>query len=126
KRRSHRVHTIMIANCGQLPGGLRFLPQAKINDGLLDIVVLQTQGFFGWFQLAWQMIWQNGIRRQDSAGKKIRENDSELRTLDYLTGASIKLLPAEPMPFELDGDEFGTVERMHCWVEPGGLRVMVR
>ena len=125
KKRSHRVHTIMIANCGELPGGLRFLPEARIDDGLLDIVVLRAEGFIGWWQVTWQMIWQNGIRRRHIAGKKIRENDNERRTVNYLTGDSIKLLPSVPSPIELDGDELGTVERMHCWVEPGALTVMV-
>src|SRR5690606_11577775 len=115
KKRSHRVHSIMVANCGQLPGGIRFLPEAKIDDGLFDIVVLRPKGFPGWVQVSWQMIWQNGIRRRHSAGKKIQENDSTRRTLIYLTGDSIKLLPNVPMPIELDGDEFGIVERMHCW-----------
>lgn len=125
KKRSHRVHTIMIANCGELPGGLRFLPEARINDGLLDIVVLRAEGFIGWWQVTWQMIWQNGFRRQHTAGKKIRENDNERRTVNYLTGDSIKLLPSVPSPIELDGDVLGTVERMHCWVEHGALTVMV-
>ena len=45
--RSVNVHTIIIGNCGKLPGGILLLPDAKPDDGVLDFVALRPRGPLG-------------------------------------------------------------------------------
>ena len=42
----------MIANCGELTAGMDFIPEARIDDGELDIVVLSPRNAVGWLRIA--------------------------------------------------------------------------
>ncbi|GMA29141.1 diacylglycerol/lipid kinase family protein [Arenivirga flava] len=45
--RSMRVHTVLLGNCGLLPGGILLMPDARPDDGILDIVALRPEGRSG-------------------------------------------------------------------------------
>ena len=43
-----RAHTIIVGNCGSLPANILLLPDAAIDDGVLDVVILKPQSAAGW------------------------------------------------------------------------------
>src|SRR5699024_9464461 len=45
--RVSRVHTLLIGNCGDLPANVVLLPDAEIDDGILDVVFLRPDGPIG-------------------------------------------------------------------------------
>jgi hypothetical protein len=47
RSRSARAHTIIVGNCGTLTGSMLLLPAAKVDDGVLDVVMLRPKGRFG-------------------------------------------------------------------------------
>jgi diacylglycerol kinase (ATP) len=119
------AHTILIGNCGSLPGGILLLPEAKPDDGLLDIAALTPRGALGWL-LVWRKIaWENGVLRRSAAGRKIIELTADTKDLVYLRGRELSITVESPQGFQLDGDEFGEVQRVHTWVDAGALLVKV-
>ncbi|THG29368.1 diacylglycerol/lipid kinase family protein [Naasia lichenicola] len=123
--RQLRVNTILIGNCGSLPPNILLLPEAAIDDGLFDIVALRPDGFFGWMQIWVKIVWENGVLRRSSVGRKLMSFTREVRTLRYLKGREIVIRPEEPQEFQLDGDTFGQVKAVRSWVDPLALKVMI-
>ncbi|WP_174776284.1 MULTISPECIES: diacylglycerol kinase family protein [unclassified Cryobacterium] len=121
------VSTILIANCGVLPGNIQFLPDALLDDGVLDIAVLQPKGVLGWLMIWRRVTWQNGVLRRSAVGRRIIEltdTDSE-RAMTTLVGTDIRIVPDHPQQFELDGDEFGLVTSVFLRADAGALLVRV-
>lgn len=125
--RTAHVSTILIANCGSLPGNIQVMPDAKIDDGLLDIAVLQPKTLLGWLMIWRAVTWENRVLRRTALGRKIVKHTGTGRTntLTYLRGARVRLAVETPQPFELDGDPFGDVRAVELTVEPNGLLVKV-
>ena len=80
------MHTILVGNCGLLPGNVLLLPEADVDDGLFDIVTLRPEGFGGWAQIWLKIFWENGVLRRSSVGRKLVARSREVRTLRYLRG----------------------------------------
>ena len=121
------VSTILIANCGLLPGNIQFLPDAIIDDGILDIAVLQPKGVVGWLKIWRRVTWQNGVLRRSAVGRRIielTEADDE-RTMTTLVGSDIRIVADKPQEFELDGDEFGLVRSVFLRADRRALLVRV-
>ena len=49
---THRARTVVVGNVGYLQAGMPLLPDAAIDDGLLDVVLLHPQRFLSWIPLA--------------------------------------------------------------------------
>jgi diacylglycerol kinase (ATP) len=123
--RSSSAHTVIIGNCGLLPGNLLLMPDAKPDDGLLDIAVLRPQGPFGWLKVWNKVAWENGVLRKSAIGRSIIDLSRDVKDVTYLTGKDLHLTVDEPEQFQLDGDEFGEAKSVHAWVSPGALDVKV-
>jgi diacylglycerol kinase family enzyme len=111
EERSAHVSTILVANCGSLPGAIELIPDAILDDGRLDIAVMQPKTLLGWLAIWRRVTWENRVLRRTSLGRSIiRMTDRGQRTeLIYLRGATVHLSVSAPQPVELDGDEFGEV-----------------
>ncbi|GAA2224044.1 diacylglycerol kinase family protein [Herbiconiux moechotypicola] len=123
--RSVRAHTIMVGNCGSLPANILLLPEAAVDDGVFDIVVLRPEGFVGWVQIMVKVFWENGVLRRNTVGRKLMGLTKEVRALNYLKGRELVLKLQRPEEIELDGDPFGEAVAVKTWVDPGALTVRV-
>jgi diacylglycerol kinase family enzyme len=123
--RNLRVNTMLIGNCGLLTGNILLLPDAVVDDGVFDIVALRPEGLFGWIQILVKVVWENGVLRRSTLGRKILANTKEVRTLRYLRGRQIVIRPDDPRPVQLDGDAFGRIVRLRAHVEELGLGVRI-
>ncbi|MCS5733684.1 diacylglycerol/lipid kinase family protein [Herbiconiux daphne] len=121
--RSVRAHTIMIGNCGSLPANILLLPDAAVDDGEFDIVLLRPEGFVGWVQIMAKIFWENGVLRRTAVGRRLMGTDKEVRALNYLKGKELVMRLSRPEEIELDGDGFGTAIAVKTWVDPGALIV---
>jgi diacylglycerol kinase (ATP) len=123
--RAMRAHTVLIGNCGSLPANILLLPEAAVDDGIFDIVALRPEGFFGWIQIWIKIVWENGVLRRSTVGRKLMSLTKEVRTLRYLKGKKLVMKLDHPEEYELDGDPFGQAVALKAWVEPLALTVRV-
>ncbi|MVA75375.1 diacylglycerol kinase [Auraticoccus sp. F435] len=125
ERVTRRVHTLLVGNCGTLPGNIVLLPEADITDGRFDIVMMRPRGPFGWLQIWSKIVVENGILHRSEVGRRIQGATREVRALRYQTAREVSVQLREPEPVELDGDAFGEVVGFDLEVRAGGLTVRV-
>jgi diacylglycerol kinase (ATP) len=122
---SATVNTVIVGNCGLLPGGIQLLPEAVIDDGVFDVVAFRPGGFVGWVQIYVKLVWENGVLRRSTVGRRIISMSREVRALRYLRGRELTIRLEHPEEFELDGDPFGEAIALKAQVDHLGLLVMV-
>ena len=106
----HRARTVVIGNVGYLQAGIPLLPDASIDDGVLDVVLLSPRAFLSWLPLAFRVM---------SKGKR---TDS---SLDRMTGHRVTVRAAHDTPRQLDGDSIGAGKELHAECIHGKLLVRV-
>jgi len=120
-----KVYTVMIGNCGLLPGGVLLIPDARIDDGLLDVVALRPLGAFSWLRIWHKIGWENGVLRRTKAGRRMIDLVNDTRSVTYLRTGNFALSVPGPEPIQLDGDDFGLALAATGRVDPGALVVRV-
>ena len=123
--RTMTAHTVLVGNCGSLPGNILLLPDAAVDDGVLDVVALRPKGLIGWLQIWVKIVWENGVLRRSAVGRKLMSLTKEVRTLRYINGKSFTARLSRPEEYELDGDPFGKAVALRATVEHLGLVVKV-
>ncbi|QIM15346.1 diacylglycerol kinase [Leucobacter insecticola] len=123
--KSISVFTVMIGNCGLMPGGVLLIPDAKMDDGLLDVVALKPLGAFSWLRIWNKIGWENGVLRKSKAGRKIIDLVNDTRNVTYVQAKSYAVSVPTPEPIQLDGDDFGFALAANGRVDPGALIVRV-
>jgi diacylglycerol kinase family enzyme len=104
------ARTIAVGNLGLLPGGFPLLPDARMDDGLLDVAVLAPAGLPGWASIGVRVI--AGSRYDDSQLQRYQAREVEINA------------DAE-LPRQADGELLGPARTLHVAVRPGALTVMV-
>ncbi|MDO9590187.1 MAG: diacylglycerol kinase family protein [Microcella sp.] len=123
--RSTTVHTLLIGNCGTLPGGMLLLPEAEIDDGLLDVVAMRPRNLWGWMRVSYAVVWENGVLQRTKMGRRIMAADKSVRALRYFKGRHMTLGFDRPEEFEIDGDHMGQVTSIEVRVAPASIVVRV-
>lgn len=119
------VYSVMFGNCGILPGGLLLIPDAKPDDGMLDVISMKPVGPLSWLRI-WSILgWENGVLRKSKAGRKVIDLVRDTRYVNYRRVHRLSLRVDESEPIQLDGDDFGTAVALDCEVDEHGLAVRV-
>ena len=125
-----RTRSLLVANCGMLQAGMVLLPDAEIDDGLLDVLALRAKGALGWAQ-AGAVLAHHTVRHRLSplgrGGSRHRERERhQSRPLDFRQGAAVTArVLEEPAPFQIDGEDCGTVTGFSARISQRGLTVRV-
>jgi diacylglycerol kinase family enzyme len=115
------AHTLIVANCGSLPGKILLLPEAQIDDGVLDVLFLQPGRLLGWVQIFAKVLWENGVVSRIPGLSRLRSR--EVRTMNTATGRRVRASFSRPEQLELDGDGIGEATAFAIRIEAGGLTV---
>jgi diacylglycerol kinase (ATP) len=105
------IRSILFANCGLVPGGIDFIPQAMIDDGMLDVVVMSPRSAIGWLLMYVKIMFKH-------SGK--------LPIMTVYRSGRIVIKCPEPMPTQLDGDTAGEATKVTVQVEPRSLLIRVK
>ena len=123
--KSLAVYTVMIGNCGLLPGGVLLIPDAKLDDGKLDAVALRPLGAFSWLRIWNKIGWENGVLRKTKSGRKIINLVNDTRSVTNVQAKHFALSVRQPEAVQLDGDDFGLALAVNGTVLPAALTVRV-
>lgn len=104
------ARTILFGNCGTLTGGIQLIPSARLDDGLVDGIVVAPKTLVGWGSIAVRV-----LGRSDKAGQEL------IRT----SGAEYTAVVDEPHPVQVDGDVIGEASRLRVTVDRQALVVRV-
>lgn len=103
-----RMRSIMVANCGVLTGGLILVPEAKIDDGTLEVVVMTPRTTLGWLAMA---------------AKVVLRHKRDLPVIEFISGKKVRAEFHEPIESQMDGDGTGLVSAFESEVRAGALLV---
>ncbi|MGN6251445.1 MAG: diacylglycerol kinase family protein [Marmoricola sp.] len=106
----HRARTIVIGNVGNLQAGMPLIPDAAIDDGQLDVVLLYPRRFLSWLPLAARVLTKN--RRTDELITRMR-------------GRTITVRTSTDAPRQLDGDLLSPGRELRAECVHGRLLVRV-
>jgi len=107
---SRRVQTVVVGNVGKLQAGIPLMPDARPDDGVLDVVLIAPGNIAGWVRVAGRVMTRRG--RVDRRVERFRAQHVLLET-------------SRPQPRQLDGDLIEDGNRMDIRIEPGALCVRV-
>jgi diacylglycerol kinase (ATP) len=105
-----RVRTVVVGNVGMLQANIPLLPDARPDDGLLDVVVIAPRRVTQWPIVLWRLM--------------TRTNRTDMY-LERFTGRKVEIHAAVDVQRQLDGDPIGPGRYLVCEIEPGALTARV-
>jgi diacylglycerol kinase (ATP) len=99
-----------IGNVGMLTGNLKLIPDARPDDGRLDIYVASPHRLTHWLRVLRRLI-----------TLRPRTDDR----VDQWQGTRVEVQLDHPDPYQLDGDMAGNCRTLRAEVSPGALTVCV-
>src|SRR5699024_3807777 len=103
-----RVRSVIVGNVGKLQGGDNLVPQARVDDGIPDLVLLSPEGLVGWGAVVPRLVTRSSRGHQ---------------RVDYFTARIVEITAGFPVEIQLDGDTLGKATAMSVTVNPGSLIV---
>ena len=113
-----RLRSLLIGNCGRLPGGITLLPDALLDDGWLDVGAIDTRGgLAGWAQLFGEVALQRIGVRTELRGK--------IGRIDHVRARRLHVVTDRPEAVQVDGDVLGLAREITVRVGAAALIVRV-
>jgi diacylglycerol kinase family enzyme len=105
-----QARSVTVGNSGALPGGFPIMPDALLDDGMLDVLILAPAGPMGWANVGYRVLLRS--RRDDMRLERYRA-----RTVEIQANAEL--------PRQVDGELIGCARSLTVAVLPGALIVRV-
>jgi diacylglycerol kinase family enzyme len=118
---SARLHTLIVGNCSTITAGIRLLPAAEVDDGLLDVLAVRSligrdrRRFVNWMAPYQGPIPSTAPPTDADGGETFR----------YRRAATVVMTLHDPTTFQADGDLIGSVERAEFSLDPLAVTVRV-
>jgi len=104
------ARSVVVGNSGMLPGGFTLLPDARLEDGLLDVGVLAPHGPFGWTRVA---------------SRVLELSQHQDRMLERFQARKVEISTTSLLPREVDGEVIEPGHQLTVTVAPKALVVRV-
>jgi diacylglycerol kinase family enzyme len=107
---TRRARSVTVGNSGALPGGFMIMPAARVDDGLLDVLILAPSGLAGWLEVGFRVaVNSRGGGRQ----------------LERHRAAAVEIRADADLPRQIDGEIIASGRSLTVAVRPGALLVRV-
>lgn len=107
---SGRSAMVLVGNFGTITGGIDVFPDARPDDGRLEVLVVSTSTLREWLSVAWRILRRSSLKTAPAR-----------RT----SGSKIVVRTSPPRPWEVDGEERPPVPEVTFEIEPNALSVQV-
>lgn len=104
------ARSVVVGNSGLLPGGFSLLPDARLDDGVLDIGILAPHGPLGWTRVA---------------ARVLAHSHHEDRNLERFQARTVEITAHTMLPREVDGEVVEPGRTLLVAVQPGALTIRV-
>lgn len=108
-RASRDLTTVLIGNCGRLTGGIRLMPEALPDDGVLDVIELSARN------LTWARLVSQVLRGSTKDTAQVRR----------ATGTKVRIECGTPTRVEIDGEVHDHAHAVRVTMQPKSLLVRV-
>lgn len=99
---------MVVGNVGYLQAGIPLIPDARADDGLLDLLVASPR------------TWRDKVA---VTAQVLARRDRDAKLLDRITARKVTISIEEPEEYQLDGDTGGTCREVTFEVMPGALTI---
>jgi diacylglycerol kinase family enzyme len=123
--RTLKSYSLLVGNVGWLPGAVSMMPDARIDDGRLDLAAIGPRRIWNWIDLFSRITWQNSVVRPLALGRRWMEATANVKTLENLSGERIRLRPHSPSPMQLDGDPIGDVVEVDFSIRQRAIKILL-
>jgi diacylglycerol kinase (ATP) len=103
-----RVRAVVIGNCGTLTAGIPLMPDAVVDDGWLDVVIVSPRTVLSWLTLSAKVI----VRKSHPA-------------VEHARCRSVRIRAERPLQIQLDGDTIGAGRELAAEIDPLALVIRV-
>ena len=107
---SRRVRTVLAGNVGRIGGGITLMPDARIDDGYLDVLTLSPRGVVGWTAVAVRVF----SRRRTGHAR-----------VEHRRCRTVRISVDDPQPVQVDGDVVAEVRSVEMHLDRLALTVRV-
>ena len=105
----HRsARCVVVGNAGLLPGGFPLLPDARPDDGLLDVGILTPSSLTGWIRVGYRILTRS------------RHDDHRL---ERFRAKHVEITAHTPLPRETDGEIIAPASSLEVSLRPASLIV---
>ena len=115
--RNLKVVSLIIGNVGWLPGKITLMPDASLDDGILDVAAVGPRRFWNWIDFWGRVTWVQNLRENRQL-RHLIDQTADVKTLENLSGKKIRVTPEKPVFIQLDGDPMGSVLEAEFEVQP--------
>lgn len=129
EQQDFNARMVVVGNCGSLQGGIELAPEAQVDDGILDAVVLTPESVAQWVSVARDI----ALKREASGGESSAasggaDGAEEAESSDVVCrgrGSRVEVRVSPPQLVEVDGDVLREGAHLVVEVEPLALTVRV-
>ncbi|MEU6688400.1 diacylglycerol kinase family protein [Streptomyces sp. NPDC046832] len=114
-RRTARM--VLVGNIGTVQGGVTLLPDARADDGRLDLLILDPRGIGGWLSALWTLLRGGTTASREGCGGGAPVELFTFRRAEFTFDTEL--------PRELDGDPVTAGRHLTAEVGPGALTVLL-
>jgi diacylglycerol kinase family enzyme len=104
------ARSVTVGNSGALPGGFLIMPDARLDDGVLDVVVLAPAGLVGWAGVGYRVL--------------VRSSRDDAQ-LERFTARTVEVSADTEQPRQVDGEVIASGRSLTVSVRRAALRVRV-